>query len=53
MRDYYGNDRHRSKEQKVEYKVERKSKTKRDLEDVGDKIKAGAKAEACRIRNTL
>lgn len=29
---------------KVEYKVDRKSETERDLEDAGDKMKAGAKA---------
>jgi hypothetical protein len=31
-------------EEKVEYKVERKSDTDRDLGDAGDKVKAGAKA---------
>ena len=29
---------------KVEYQVDRKSETERDLEDAGDKMKAGAKA---------
>jgi hypothetical protein len=29
---------------KVEYKVDSKSETERDLEDAGDKMKAGAKA---------
>jgi hypothetical protein len=31
-------------EEKVEYKVERKSDRDRDLGDLGDKVKAGAKA---------
>jgi hypothetical protein len=31
-------------EEKVEYKVERKSDRDRDLGDAGDKVKAGAKA---------
>ena len=49
MRACNGNDRHKSKEEKAEYKVDRKSKTKRDLEDVGDKVKAGAKAVANKV----
>ncbi len=31
-------------EKKVEYKVNRKSETERDLEDAAGKVKAGAKA---------
>jgi hypothetical protein len=44
-----GNDRHRSKEEKAESKVDRKSKTERDLENVVDKIKAGARALANKV----
>ena len=34
---------------KVEYTVDRKSEAERDLEDTGDKIKAGAKAVANKL----
>ncbi len=44
MRACNHNDRHKSKEEKAEYKVDRKSKTDRDLEDVGEGMNAGAKA---------
>ena len=33
-------------EKKVEYKVEKKSEAERNLEDAGDKLKAGARAVA-------
>jgi hypothetical protein len=49
MRACNRNDRHRSKEEKAEYKVERKSKIERDLEDVGDKIKPGAMVVANKV----
>ena len=34
---------------KVEYEVDRKSEAERDVEDAGDKIKAGAKAAANKL----
>lgn len=34
---------------KVEYTVDRKSEAERDLEDTGDKIKAGVKAVANKL----
>jgi len=36
---------------KVEYDVERKSEAERDLEDAGDKVKAGAKAVANKAKD--
>lgn len=35
---------------KVEYKVDRKGEAERDLEDAGDKIKAGGRAVANKTR---
>ena len=35
----------------TKFKVESKSETEEDLEDAGDKIKAGAKAAANKIKN--
>ena len=34
---------------KVEYEVDRKSEAERDMEDAGDKMKAGAKAAANKL----
>jgi hypothetical protein len=49
MRACNRNGRNRSKEEKAEHKVDRKSKIERDLKDVWDKIKAGAKAVANKV----
>lgn len=36
---------------KVEYSVDRKGEAEKDLEDVGDKIKAGARAVGSKVEN--
>jgi hypothetical protein len=38
-------------ESKTKYKVDDKTQTERDLEDAGDKIKAGAKAVTNKIKD--
>ena len=38
-------------ESETKFKVESKSETEQDLEDTGDKIKAGAKAVANKIKD--
>jgi hypothetical protein len=35
----------------TKYKIENKSDAERDVEDAGDKLKAGAKAVASKIKN--
>lgn len=39
-------------ERKVEYKVDRKTEAERDMEDAADKVKAGAKAIANKVRDS-
>lgn len=36
---------------KVEYKVDRKSEAEKDVEDVGDKMKAGARAIGSKMKD--
>jgi hypothetical protein len=38
-------------ESETKFKVEKKSETDQDLEDAGDKIKAGAKAVANKVKD--